>query len=155
MAHYMDQIKTLAAAAGYSTNPSEMVPLWILENEIDILSAKNQHKHQIGKILEDILEKKRLELKAEQEISEKFALNAQADVKKFKEKNMILVQYMSILQTEEFLPNKFIRKIHSDEQEYYTSMKSFIDKARVVAVDLGKLQELQAKCDELRQQTAQ
>lgn len=154
MTHHIEAIKKLAAAAGYSTNPMEMTPLWILENEIDMLTSKIQCKTQLGKLLDENLEKKRLELKAEKEYADRFASEAHAEVAKFKEKNMILIQYMSILQTEEFLPNKLLRQVHTDEQEYYIGIKSMIEKARAVHAELEKLQELQAKCDQLRQQTA-
>lgn len=142
------------AAAGFPTNPLEMAPLLIRENELENYLVENESKKQVLKMLEERREKATFAAKAERELNDRLKTETREDIEKFNQKNEILIQYLRTLESSDFALNKLKQSIEKRQEEFYIDLKSMIDKARALNEETKKLQELQAKCDQLRQKTA-
>lgn len=150
MSHYTTKVEQLTAAAGYTTNPLEATPVIIRENELETHRAWIEAKNKTSAKLEELFDKVKVRAKAEIDLAERFGSQTKEDVDKFNQKNLILVQYLSTLQADDFLLNKHKIQFEHNFQEIYTDLKSMVEKARSVNDEIKKLQELQARCDQLR-----
>lgn len=156
MAQYMAKVNEIAAAEGISTNPMNKVPLMVLENEIANLEAENAAKRELLKVLDERLELAQAELKAEQELSNRYQGIVIDDLDSITQKNHVLSQYIATLESgDEFRINKLAQKVEDHLAKFYDDNKQIIEKARAFNAELSDLRELQKKCDELREKTSQ
>lgn len=155
MAHYMGKIEKLAAAAGVSTNPLEKAQLILLENEVANLTAENEAKRGITRLLEERLEKSKMRLNTEKDVDENLQDTIDGDMDRFKQKNHILLQYLETLKSDDFLLNKILVDQGRNNNSFTEALGGMVDKARAIKDETIKLRDLQTRCDELRQKTGQ
>jgi predicted RNase H-like nuclease (RuvC/YqgF family) len=155
MSQYLAKIEKLAAAVGLSTNSSEIVQLLILQNNINDLLTNNGSRSQLIKILEEDLEKIKIARRAEKELFDRADAECREDIEKFRQKNIILHQYVETLDSNDFILNKLRQEINKKQEQTYIELKAIIEKARSIAGEVAKLDQMQKEADELRQKAGQ
>lgn len=147
---YKEQIEKLCELTGLSLNPSVRFAEIIRENELAELKREVEAKKQLLETLEEQNDSAKIQLETQEESNISYLEALKDDIKALKQKSKILTTYFSYIGTDEFVINKL--KVDGDHycKDFWLNLKPILDKARLVAEDLKKIDEMKKNCEELR-----